>query len=178
MAVEQYVKPLANEEVNEDAMGVFQNYIDKKGGVPNWARVMAHRPSILKSFAGLLSVTMGPGLVEQDNKWKCAYIVSKINKCEYCLGVVEGMLKQLGVEEGDIADVISDEKASLKDDEKAAVLYARALTEDAVNVPEEVYTSMKEHYNEDQIVEITAAISLFNYINRFNDALGVLPEGS
>ena len=177
MAVEQYVKPLANEEVNEEAMAVFQNYIDKKGGVPNWARVMSHRPSILQAFSGLLAVTMGPGLVEQDNKWKCAYIVSKINKCEYCLGVVEGMLKQLGVEEGDIADVISDEKASLKDDEKAAVEYAKAVTEDAVSVPEEVYATLKKHYNEDQIVELTAAISIFNYINRFNDSLGVLPEG-
>lgn len=35
---------------------------------------------------------------------------------------------------------------------------------------------MKEHFTDCEIVEITSVIGLFNYINRFNDALGVLPE--
>lgn len=170
------VKVVQDDEAQGPAVDVFQRFNDKMGKVPNWARSMANRPEILANFAQLLGTTMGPGLVEQDNKWKCAYIVSKINKCEYCIGVVEGMLKQLGVAEENIADVISDDKASLKDDEKAAVLYAKAVTEDAVNVPDEIWEELKKHYDDAQVVELTAAISLFNYINRFNDALGVLPE--
>lgn len=178
MAIEQRVVPVSDDAASDVAAQVFQNFKDKKGSVPNWARVMANRPEVLASFSGLLSVTMGPGLVEQDNKWKCAYVVSKINKCQYCLGVVEGMLGQLGVSPENIADVISDEKVTLKDDEKAAVEYAKILTTDPVNVPEETYEEMKKHYDDAQLVEITAAIGLFNYINRFNDGLGVLPEGS
>jgi alkylhydroperoxidase family enzyme len=88
------------------------------------------------------------------------------------------MLHQLGVDAENIKDVISDEKSMLKDDERAAVQYAEAVvTRNAVEVPEEVYQEMKKYYNDAQLVEITAAIGLFNYINRFNDALGVLPEG-
>ena len=178
MAIQQRATPVSDEEANEVASQVFQGFKDKTGKVPNWTRMMANRPEVVANFTKLLSVTMGPGLVEQDNKWKCAYIVSKINKCKYCLGVVEGMLAQLGVEEENIADVISDDKATLKPDEKIAVQYAEALTKDPVNVPEEIYEEMKKHYNDAQLVELTAAISLFNYINRFNDGLGVLPEGS
>ena len=169
------------ETVNDDeaagvAKQVFQNFIDKKGGVPAWARVMAHRPEILESFSGLLSVIMGPGLVEQDNKWKCAYTVSHINKCQYCIGVVEGMLSKLGVDPENIKEVVTGEKANLKSDEQAAVRYAEAVTKDAVNIPSEIFEELKDHYNEAQIVEITSAVGLFNYINRFNDALEVLPE--
>lgn len=178
MAIDQRVTSVSDDAARGAARDIFQHFKDTKGAVPNWARIMANRPEVLESFSTLLSVTMGPGLVEQDNKWKCAYIVSKINKCEYCVGVVEGMLKQLGVGEENIADIASDEKTMLNDDEKAAVAYAEVVTRDAVEVPEEIYTSLKEYYNDAQLVELTAAISLFNYINRFNDALGVLPEGS
>ena len=178
MAIQQRAVPVLDENANEVAAQVFQGFNDKIGAVPNWVRMMANRPEILANFAGLLSVTMGPGLVEQDNKWKCAYVVSKIKKCEYFIGVVEGMLKQLGVPDENIVDVVSGEEALLKDDEKAAVAYAKAVTTDAVNVPEELYEDMKKYYDDAQLVEITSAISLFNFINRFNDSLGVLPEGS
>ena len=172
----QYIKPITDEEAPEATQQIFQDFIDKKGGVPSWARVMAHRPEILKNFIQLFTTIMGPGLVEQDNKWKCANAVSHLNKCQYCIGVVEGMLGKLGVLPENIKDVTTDEKANLKPDEKIAVRYAEAVTKDAVNIPSEISEELKKHYNEAQIVEITSAIGLFNYINRFNDALGVRPE--
>ena len=172
----QYVKPITDEEASDVAKQIFQDFIDKKGGVPSWARVMAHRPEILKNFIQLFTTIMGPGLVEQDNKWKCASAVSHLNKCQYCIGVVEGMLGKLGVPPENIKDVTTDEKANLKPDEQVAVRYAEAVTKDAVDIPPEISEELKKHYNEAQIVELTSAVGLFNYINRFNDALGVRPE--
>ena len=176
MSQNEHVKVITDDEVSGVARQIFQNFIDKNGSVPNWARVMAHKPAILENFSRLLSVTMGPGLVEQDNKWKCACAVSHINKCQYCIGVVEGMLGKLGVPSENIKDVTTDEKANLKPDEQAAIRYAEAVTKDAVNVSPEIFEELKKYYNEAQIVELTSTIGLFNYINRFNDALGVLPE--
>lgn len=169
------VRIIDDGEEKGEAVEVFQDFRDKSDLVPNWARVMAHRPEVLAAFARLLSVTMGPGLVEQDNKWKVAYKVSKLNKCTYCVGVVEGMLKKLGVSEEDMKYVLEGID-KMKPDEKAAVRYAEAVTENAVEVPDEIYEELKKHYEEAQIVELTAAIGLFNYVNRFNDALGVVPE--
>ena len=39
-----------------------------------------------------------------------------------------------------------------------------------------LFGKMKETFTDDQIVEITSVIGLFNFINRFNDSLGVLPD--
>ncbi|MFC1633109.1 carboxymuconolactone decarboxylase family protein [Patescibacteria group bacterium] len=169
------VKVISDKEVQGVAEQVFQQLVDKQGGVPNWARVMANRPEILATFMRLLGTSMGPGLVEQDNKWKMAYAVSEVNKCEYCVGVAGAMLEKLGVAKENIEDVIS-EKAKLKADEKIAVEYAESVTKDANAVSDEQFAALKEHYNDEQIVELTAVIGLFNYINRFNDALRVLPE--
>ena len=40
----------------------------------------------------------------------------------------------------------------------------------------ELFKIMKANFNEAQIVEIISVIGLFNYINRFNNTLAILPE--
>ena len=169
------VEIIEDAKAQGDAVQVFQNFMDKQGKVPEWARVMANRPEILAVFAKLVGITMGPGLVEQDNKWKMAYKVSKLNNCQYCIGVTEGMMKKLGVSEEDMQYVLTD-ISKMKPDEKVAVEYAEAVTKDAVNLSDQLFEELKKSYNEAQIVELTAVIGLFNYINRFNDALRVVPE--
>jgi uncharacterized peroxidase-related enzyme len=175
MTVITQVHIVEDSEATGPATPVFQEFIDTRGSVPEWARVMANRPEILATFYALFKATMGPGLVEQDNKWKIAFKVSKLNGCAYCVGVTEAMMKKLGVSEDDMRDVDTD-ITRMKPDEQAAVRYAEAVTKDALTVPEDIYAELKRHYTDEQVVELTAAIGLFNYINRFNDALGVMPR--
>ncbi|HEX9056997.1 MAG TPA: hypothetical protein VF818_05640 [Ktedonobacterales bacterium] len=57
--------------------------------------------------------------------------------------------------------------------ERAALSLAERMTTDAHGVDEEVWASVREHFDEGQIVELAAVIGMFNYFNRFNDALRV-----
>ena len=57
--------------------------------------------------------------------------------------------------------------------EQAALALAERMTTDARNVDEEVWAELREHFDEGQIIELAAVIGLFNYFNRFNDALRV-----
>lgn len=57
--------------------------------------------------------------------------------------------------------------------ERAALSLAERMTTDAHGVDEEVWANLKAHFDDGQIVELAAVIGLFNYFNRFNDALGV-----
>jgi uncharacterized membrane protein len=45
----------------------------------------------------------------------------------------------------------------------------------AVVTPEH-FRALREHYDEDQIVEIAAVIALFGWLNRWNDALATTLE--
>lgn len=170
------VKFIKDEEVEGEIKELFQRMKDTRGEVPKFMRAMANRPEILSLFAKLLATTMGPGLVEQDNKWKMAYRISKLNKCLFCIGVVENQLKKLGVGEDDMAKVINEEDSKMKPDEKIAVKYAEVATKNATKVDDELFEKLRRHYNDAQIVELTAVIGLFNYMNRFNDALQIVPE--
>jgi len=59
--------------------------------------------------------------------------------------------------------------------EKAALAWARQLTEDAHSIDDALFARMQKHYDEGEIVEISAMAGLFNYFNRVNDALHMEP---
>jgi alkylhydroperoxidase family enzyme len=52
---------------------------------------------------------------------------------------------------------------------------AEHITRDAHSVDEQLWSALRHHYDEGEIVELIAAIGLFNYFNRFNDALLMEP---
>lgn len=57
--------------------------------------------------------------------------------------------------------------------ELAALTLAERMTTDARNVDEEVWAELRAHFDDGQIIELASVIGLFNYFNRFNDALRV-----
>ncbi len=65
--------------------------------------------------------------------------------------------------------------ATFPDAEGAAIAYAEELTRNPEAVSDSTYENLRAHWNERQIVEITAVAGLFNYFNRFNNALQMEP---
>ncbi|HEY2829554.1 MAG TPA: hypothetical protein VGJ88_05495 [Thermoanaerobaculia bacterium] len=67
------------------------------------------------------------------------------------------------------------ENGPFTDAEKAALAYARQLTLDAHSIDDALFARLREHYDEGQVVEISAMAGVFNYFNRVNDALRMEP---
>ena len=59
--------------------------------------------------------------------------------------------------------------------EKVALRFAERMTLRPHDVDEQLWTGLRSHFDEGEIVEMAAAIGLFNYFNRFNDALKMEP---
>jgi alkylhydroperoxidase family enzyme len=59
--------------------------------------------------------------------------------------------------------------------EKAALELAERATRDPHAVDDDFWAELRRHYDEGEIIELLAAIGLFNYFNRFNDALRMEP---
>jgi len=49
------------------------------------------------------------------------------------------------------------------------------MTSDSNGVDDELWRELRGHYSEGEVIELAAAIGLFNYFNRFNNALRVEP---
>ena len=71
--------------------------------------------------------------------------------------------------------LVDFESGPFTDAEKTALAYAKQLTLYAHAVDEKLFARLRAHYDEGDIVEISAMAGLFNYFNRVNDALLVEP---
>ncbi|HXA19184.1 MAG TPA: hypothetical protein VN380_19495 [Thermoanaerobaculia bacterium] len=67
------------------------------------------------------------------------------------------------------------ENGPFDEKEKAALAYAKQLTLDAHGIDDALFARLRRHYDEGEIVEISAMAGLFNYFNRVNDALQMEP---
>ena len=61
--------------------------------------------------------------------------------------------------------------------DKLVLEYADAMTQTPVEVPETLFTRLREKFAEVQLVELTATLAWENYRARFDHAFGVEAEG-
>ena len=81
------------------------------------------------------------------------------------------MAKQFGVSDQALDGLKDPDRHPFPADQKAALRFADAMTEGSAAVPDELYQELRRHFTEPQIVEIATVIGVFNYFNRFNNAL-------
>ncbi|HEC21159.1 MAG TPA: hypothetical protein ENI70_01430 [Candidatus Peregrinibacteria bacterium] len=172
MSNQPLVRLITDKEVEGKAKDLFEQIKKNTGKVPKWMRVMANCENIMLGFFDLFQATMGEGKVERLLKWKVAYQISELNKCEFCVSVAKIQLKSFGLSDKEIEKICKIDNKK----EVVAMKYTVASTCHAYNIEKKIFDSMKESFTDEQIVEITSVIGLFNFINRFNDSLGVLPD--
>jgi alkylhydroperoxidase family enzyme len=61
--------------------------------------------------------------------------------------------------------------------ERVALEYAEAVTLCSGAIEERLMERLKEHFEDDAIIELTALIAFQNLSSKFNSALGVPPQG-
>jgi alkylhydroperoxidase family enzyme len=71
-----------------------------------------------------------------------------------------------------------ENRSDFTDKEKAALRLAERVTRDAHTVDNQLFGELRRHFDEGEIIELLSAIGLFNYFNRFNDALEMEPTAS
>ena len=164
-------------EENEATGELKELYKESKkawGQVGTIAKTMGHKPNILKGFGALSNAIMSDDSVDKKLQEKIILRVSKINGCDYCVGAHTMMAKKVGLsdEEIKVCQLDNLEDQNLKANELIALKYATEVTKN-VSCSDETFNELKKHFNDEQIVQLTSLIALFNYLNRFNDALEV-----
>ena len=80
--------------------------------------------------------------------------------------------------EAKVAELIGwRESRAFSDLERTALDYAETMTHTGRKVDDALFSRLKQHFSEAQIVELTAAIALENFRSKFNPALGIESQG-
>jgi alkylhydroperoxidase family enzyme len=86
------------------------------------------------------------------------------------------LARRYGWSEEQINDLVNfRNRSDFTDAEKAALELAERTTLDSNRVDDEFWKELRQYYDEGEIIELLAAIGLFNYFNRFNNALHMEP---
>jgi len=137
-------------------------------------RVMANRPEVLKTFVPFYAAVTGAGTAPRRVKELVYLACSYTNACGYCIAAHESGAPKAGIAEDELRALENEQDEGFSEAERAAILYARELTQMAD--AEETFAALEEHYNSEQIVEITLVAAMANFTNRFNNGLGIEPE--
>lgn len=166
MAIVPLIEPSENEFLAE---------LERKGKRENhFFRLMARKPEVLKHFVPLYGAIMGPGATDRRTKELVYLAVALSNECPYCTAAHKAGAAKAGISEEEIRALETEQYQDFSVPERAAIQYARELTEEASAF--ETGRGLFGHFNDEQIVEITLVIAMANFTNRLNNGLGLLPE--
>ena len=151
----------------------FRQFEQILGFVPNSLLTMQRRPGIVAGFGALTAAVMDPsGCVDPGFKRLLAHFASRAAGCRYCEAHSLLAAGISGVPDDKIAALWEYRTSALYSAaERAALDFALAAGSVPNAVDDELMVRLKQHWSEDQIVELLAAVCLYGFLNRWNDSL-------
>ena len=170
------ISRLDRSEVTPEMAALYDKAYAQRGNVPNMFRVMAHRPEIFATMQAHFGAVLNTGTVSTKLKELIIVRTSQVNDTPYCLASHTILARGLGWSDDQLQHLANwQQREDFSPAEKAALRLAETVTRDAHAVTDEQYAELRSFYSEGEIVELLCAIGLFNYFNRFNNALRMEP---
>lgn len=160
-----YISQLKYEDAPEKTKKVIDEWVANHGPLTNMKWTLAHS---IPAFHALmewfpLEKEIEAFLGERAVNFFC-YSISTTNDCLLCSTFFKRILDDAGID---------FEHFEFTEEEEILIDFGKAVVKDANNVPEEIFNRMKEKWNEEQIVSITAFATIMIATNLINKILQV-----
>ncbi|MCL4802426.1 MAG: carboxymuconolactone decarboxylase family protein [Burkholderiales bacterium] len=151
----------------------FDVYRKSLGFVPNSVLIMQRRPKMVQALAQLAASVWDPeSAVDRGFKRLLAHFASRAAGCQYCMAHTAGGALRLGVDERKLAALWEYRTSPhYTEAERVALDFALAAAAVPNDVTDDMFATLRRHWTDDQIVEIVGVISLFGFMNRWNDTM-------
>jgi len=171
------VRPLSPES-NPDVSKLAEFFNETLGFCPNSVLTMQIRPEIARSFINLnMAVMTNHGRVTSAFKRIIAWVSSNAAGCNYCQAHAIRAAERYGAEQEQLDNIWEYRThESFNEAERTALDFSLAASQLPNAVDEELQQRMHKYWDDGEIVEILAVVSLFGYLNRWNDSMGTSIE--
>ena len=148
------------------------------GHVLGMLGVHAHHRDLLAGYSAYELAIHRSHTVDERLKDLAVTRAAMLVGCEFCIDMSSGILERLGVSEEKLLELPRwRESDAFSDDERLVLDYAEALTATPPTMSDELWERLRARFDDEQLVELTVAISIENYRARVGEAFGLASEG-
>jgi uncharacterized peroxidase-related enzyme len=171
------VKPLTP-EANLKVKELADFFNETLGFCPNSVLTMQIRPEVASAFIGLNKAVMeNHGKVTSALKRMIAWVSSNAAGCRYCQAHAIRAAERYGANQEQLKNIWEYRThEAFNEAERVALDFALAASQIPNSVDAELEERLRIYWNEGEIVEILGVISLFGFLNRWNDSMGTSIE--
>jgi AhpD family alkylhydroperoxidase len=139
--------------------------------------IWAHRPKMMSAMGKFAGAARKGKSVDERTRYLIELKGSQLIGCEYCVDLGSQICRNSGFSDQELLAVPRYRSSDLfTEREKLALDYTVAVMHTPVEVTDELFAHMKEHFSDEQMVEMTALLTAVN-LNRFNAAFGIGSAG-
>jgi alkylhydroperoxidase family enzyme len=139
--------------------------------------IWAHQPKMMSGMGKFQQAVRKGHSVDERLKNLVELKGAQMIGCEFCLDLGSQICRNSGFSDDELLDLPRYRASELfTEREKRALDYTVAVMRTPVEVTDELFGQMKEHFTDEQLVEITALLTVVN-LDRFNAAFGVGSAG-
>jgi alkylhydroperoxidase family enzyme len=139
--------------------------------------IWAYQPKVMTGMGRFQGAVRKADTVDERLKYLVELKGAQMIGCEYCVDLGSQICRNSGFSDDELLDIPRYRQSELfTEREKVALDYTVAVMRTPVEVTDELFARMKEHFSNEQIVEITALLTAVN-LDRFNAAFGVGSAG-
>ena len=160
-----------------DLEELFKGVETFMGYVPNAHLTMAEKPELLMAFSNLAMTIFQSEGIDMQTKQLIALASSLSSGCKYCQAHTSHGAERAGTNEQKIAEILNYAESDYYSDEERAVLDLAFASGRAPNISNAThFNELKKYFSDDQIIDIVSVISMFGFLNRWNDTFGTRLE--
>ena len=163
---------------NPIVRSAYRSSRKRDGVVMDPLRVFAHHPLLLAGYGAFELARERAHRVPERLKHLAELRAAMLCGCEWCLDYGSAISAAAQVDDEDLRALPAYAESDRFDERDRLVLdYASGMSRTPVDVPDELFARLREHFDEAQLVELTSIIALENFRARFNWAFGLAGQG-
>jgi alkylhydroperoxidase family enzyme len=139
--------------------------------------IWAHQPKMMSGMGKFQQAMRKGNTVDERLKYLVELKGAQMIGCEFCVDLGSQICRNSGLSDAELLALPRYRQSELfTEREKVALDYTVGVMRTPVDVTDELFARAKEHFSDEQLIEITALLTVVN-LDRFNAAFGIGSAG-
>ena len=144
----------------------------ERGKVLNLYGMLLHSPPVAEGWLTFLTAIRQKCSLSARIRELVIMRIAVLNGADYEFRAHTPFALAEGITQQQIASLAAGDVSLFDPVEQSALAYSESMTRD-IHVPQAVFDAVKIHFNEREMVELTATIGAYNLVSRFLEAMQI-----